>query len=111
MQKSNMTGMKFVFSDISIAIVLKQMRTLPFETCNSIAPESAIFKKNNCRQGPLCLADIHHWACSILHRYYLSLRPVDQKQKKLEVRFYSRSCNVTSGLGVLVKRLRLAKME
>ena len=55
-----MTGMKFAFSDISIATVLKQMRTLPFETCNSVAPESAIFKKNNCRQGPLWLVDIHH---------------------------------------------------
>ena len=61
--KSNPTGttfqLKFVFSDFSFVVILKQVRVFPFETLTSGPPPSAKFKMNNCRRGRLCLIVVY----------------------------------------------------
>ena len=47
-----------------------ETRTIPFETLQFVAPVSTIFKKNNCRQGLLCLADLYLSTCSKLHGFF-----------------------------------------
>ena len=61
--KSNPSGttyeLKFIaFSDFTFVIILKQIRTFPFET-KSVPPLSAKFKKNSYRRASLCLIGVH----------------------------------------------------
>ena len=41
---------------------------------------------------------------------FLSVRPVDQQRRQLTVRFYSRCYIIRRGVGVLVRKIRLAMM-
>ena len=53
--KSNSSGTTFeqkffffFFFNVSVVIILKQIRTFPFEILKSVSPLSAKFTKNNC---------------------------------------------------------------
>ena len=73
-KKSNSAGTtfepKFVFLlGFSIDNYI-ETRTIPFETLQFVAPVSTIFKKNNCRQGLLCLAGLELSTCRKLHGFF-----------------------------------------
>ena len=41
----------------------------------------------------------------VLHGYFLSLRPVGQLRRQVALRSYSRWCCITSGFGILTRRI------
>ena len=75
----NKFGCVFFFFRFSIYYHIEEIRTFSLEKLNSIPLVVLIFKKNNCRGGPVYLVGIH-----------ISLRPVDQQQRQPTVRIYSR---------------------
>lgn len=70
--KTNSTGTTFewnlFFSDFSFVILLKIIRTFPFEALKSILHLSAKIEKNNGRFGNLCLIG-EHILCLIGEHY------------------------------------------
>ena len=66
----------------SITIAPKQ-KIIPYGTLNYVMGVSEIFQKN-CRPGPLCFVNVTlHRPCSILHGYFLFLRPANKQKKQL----------------------------
>ena len=70
---------------------------------NSVWPVSATIADLTFR----AFVDIHLHTCIVLHGYF-SLRPVDQQQRQLAVRLYSKWYCATSKVDVLARRFSLA---
>ena len=67
-------------------LVLKEIKTSPFNTLNFVLPASEIFPKNKCNSGPLCLADINFAYTLVVYCIgTFSKRPVYQQRKPLAV--------------------------
>ena len=71
-------------TNFSCVTTLKQIRIFPFDTLNYIPDVSKIFQKNY-RSGPLYLIRVHLRPGSILHGYFLTLRPVNPQRRQLSV--------------------------
>ena len=76
-------------------------------TTSKLVNRCSACKCNHCRQNFPSICWHISLYCVVLHGISLLVRPVNQQQRQLVVRFYSNKYCATSSVNVLAKRFRL----